>query len=117
MQKADLSNLGLGTVYFIDVKTGRKTLWEGLTEISSDDLEEEQILAIPQEVADKLNEAAVAICTEGQSLYDQVKLMLKESEPMVNSLRDAIVDNLPDDKTPNPIYIPKHIKHRKKGRR
>lgn len=117
MQKADLSNLGLGTICIIDVETGRKTLWEGLNKISSDDLEEEQVVVIPQEVADKLNEALVAVCTEGQKLHDTLQAMLTESEAMVNEFRDAIVDNLPDDKTPNPIYIPKHIKHRKKGRR
>ena len=112
MQKEDLSG-NLGTVCFIDMETGKKTLRNGLTESS----EEEFIPIVPQEVVDKLNEAAVAICTEGQKIHNALLLMLEELNPKASDLRDYIVDNLPDDKTPNPIYIPKHIQHRKKGRR
>lgn len=116
MQKEDF-NFDGDTLYIMNVENGEKTLWNGLTEISSDDLEEELIPIVPQEVVDKLNEAAVAICTQEQKIHDALQLMLKEQETKVNDLRDYIVDNLPDDKTPNPIYIPKHIQHRKKGRR
>jgi len=114
MQKADLSNLG--TVYLMDIETGKKIPWDGIAEISSDDLDEESYCVIPQEVVDKLNEAAVAVCTEGQKLHDKLQAMLEKPQ-IFSDLEDVIMDNLQDDKTPNPIYIPKHIKHRKKGRR
>ena len=50
---------------------------------------------------------------------NKLKAMIEEEEKesIIRDLQDAIKDNLEDDKTPNPIYIPKHIKHRKKGRK
>lgn len=88
MQKADLSNLG--TLYLINQETGEKIPWGGVTKISSDDLEE----------------AEVVEC----SFEERAEMIRKR-------FIDAITDTFPDDKAPNPIYIPKHIQHRKKGRR
>lgn len=50
-------------------------------------------------------------------VLDTLKKMLEEQETVAVSLQDAIKDNLEDDRTPNPIYIPKHIQHRKRGRK
>ena len=41
----------------------------------------------------------------------------EELESKLSDLRDDMMVDRPDEKTPNPIYIPKHIRHRKKGRR
>ena len=49
--------------------------------------------------------------------WEGVTEITEEQSTIIKDLRDAIVDNLPDDKTPNPIYIPKHIQHRKRGRK
>lgn len=115
MQKVDLSNLD--TLYLMNTETGETIPWEGVAKISADDWEGEFVAVIPQEVADKLNEAAVEVCSDGQKIHDAIVTMLEKYEPIVRDLHDSIMDALPDDKTPNPIYIPKHIQHRKKGRR
>lgn len=114
MQKAGLIS-NLGTLYLMDIETGETTPWDGITEISLDDLEVEEAPLIPQEVVDKMNEAAVSICVAGQTLYDEIKAILMSSA--IKNIEDSMKDILEDDKTPNPIYIPKHIQHRKKGRR
>ena len=36
---------------------------------------------------------------------------------LYETLKQGILDGLEDDKKPNPIYIPKNIQHRKKGRK
>ena len=66
---------------------------------------------------DKFNKAADDISEKGNKILDTLKAMLKEQENNAVSLEDAIKDNLEDDTKPNPIYIPKHIKHRKRGRK
>ena len=43
--------------------------------------------------------------------------MIREQEKFAESFKEGLMNALEDDKTPNPIYIPKHIQHRKKGRR
>lgn len=114
MQKADLSNLG--TLYLMDIETGETTPWDGITEITYES-SEEYSAQVPPEVVDKMNEAAVSICVAGQKIHDKLLAMIEEQSTIIKDLRDAIVDTLPDDKTPNPIYIPKHIQHRKRGRK
>ncbi len=113
MQKADFDG---DTLYLMNIETGEKISWDGITEISSDDLYDD-FTPVPQEVVDKMNEAAVSICVAEQKIHDKLLAMIEEQSPIIKDLRDAIVDTLPDDKTPNPIYIPKHIQHRKKGRK
>ena len=41
-------------------------------------------------------------------------LIIKE---LCERLKEGIIDGLEDDKKPNPIYIPKHVQHRRKGRK
>ena len=77
MQK--IGDISSGVVYLMNMETGETTPWDGITEISSDDLEEE-----PSRV--------------------------RTSQEVIEEL--SVSDN-----TPNPIYIPKHIQHRKRGRR
>ena len=40
-----------------------------------------------------------------------------EIKELGKALVKGILDGLKDDKKPNPIYIPKNIQHRKKGRK
>jgi hypothetical protein len=79
MQKIGNVSRG-GVVYLMNMETGETTPWDGITEISSDDLEDE-----PSTV--------------------------RTSQEAIEELSSSC------DKTPNPIYIPKHIQHRKRGRR
>ena len=96
MQKANLSDLG--TVLLVDKRTGETIPWEGITEISSDDLEEAEVVA----------------CSFGNKMLE---ILGERAEMIRKGFCDAITDTFPDDKAPNPIYIPKHVQHRKKGRR
>ena len=130
MQKADLSNLG--DLYLIDLETGEKVPWDGVVEIEDDESDNEifssttailhvsdgvETVIIPQEVEDKLNVAAVAMCSTGQKIHESILAMIREQEKFAESFKEGLMNALEDDKTPNPIYIPKHIQHRKKGRR
>lgn len=131
MQKADLSNLG--DLYLMNIETGEKVPWDGIVEISDDKTDNEiysntvailhetedsePYVLIPPELADKLNEAAVAMCSTGKKIPESIIAMIKEQEKFGKSLQEGLMNAFKDDKTPNPIYIPKHIQHRKKGRR
>lgn len=130
MQKADLSNLG--DIYLMNLETGEEVPWNGVVEILEDETNDEifsgktailhisdgaETVLIPQEVADKLNEAAVAMCSTGQKIHESIIAMIREQEKIAESFQEGLMNALEDDKTPNPIYIPKHIQHRKKGRR
>lgn len=122
----------LGDLYLMNIETGEKIPWNGVVEISDDESGDEifsstaailhisdgvETVIIPQEVADKLNEAAVAMCSTGQKIHESIIAMIREQEKIAESFQEGLMNALEDDKTPNPIYIPKHIQHRKKGRR
>lgn len=131
MQKVALTDLG--DLYLMDLETGEKIPWDGVVEITDDETDDEiysgktallhsvdgfeATVIIPPEVADKLNEAAVAMCSTGQKIHESILAMIREQEKFAESFKEGLMDALEDDKTPNPIYIPKHIQHRKKGRR
>ncbi len=107
-----------GKVYLEDTTTGESTELNGITEITCEDFEGEfEQQEHYQEILNKFYEAAGKIEVKGNKILDALKRMLEEQETVAMSLEDAIKDNLEDDKTPNPIYIPKHIQHRKKGRK
>ncbi len=107
-----------GKVYLEDTTTVESTELNGITEITCEDFEGEfEQQEHYQEILNKFYEAAGKIEVKGNKILDALKRMLEEQETVAMSLEDAIKDNLEDDKTPNPIYIPKHIQHRKKGRK
>ena len=107
-----------GKVYLKDTITGECVELNGITEITCEDFEGEfEQQEHYQEILNKFYEAADKIEVKGNNILDTLKKMLEEQETVAMSLEDAIKDNLEDDTKPNPIYIPKHIKHRKRGRK
>lgn len=116
MQKADLSNLGDGVVETTDYEFNGK-LYGGTAAILLDTEDSGTHVLIPPEVEVKLNEAAVSVCSTGDKIRETIIAMVREQEKFDEYVKDAIDGCLEDDKIPNPIYIPKHIQHRKKGRR
>lgn len=48
---------------------------------------------------------------------EEVEEIVKLQNEAGKALVEGIKAGLSDDKTPNPVYIPKHLQHRKKGRR
>ena len=107
-----------GKVYLKNMTTGEYIEWNSVTEITCEDFEGEfEQQEYYQEILNKFYEAADEIEVKGNNILDTIKKMLEEQETVAVSLKDAIKDNLEDDKTPNPIYIPKHIQHRKRGRK
>lgn len=111
-----------GKIYLKNMTTGEYIELDGIAEITSEDFEGEfeqqfEQQEYYQELLNKFYEAADEIEVKGNKILDTIKKMLEEQETVAVSLKDAIKDNLEDDKTPNPIYIPKHIQHRKRGRK
>ena len=96
--KIGIVDSGSQKVYLYDNSTGKIIPWDDIGEITEDMIE--------------LSE---------EEYQEVVKIM---SEPMAFSIEcplplDKLVDELePEPKTkPNPVYVPKHIARRKKGRK
>ena len=106
----------LGKLFLVNQETGETIEWDGVKLIEESD--EHDAALISTEGIDILREAfnsiAVAMSDAAESLFRKINEMAKEYK---RGLKSSLDECLEDDKKPNPIYIPKHIAHRKKGRR